>query len=116
MPPLLLKLVFDSLAKPPMPWLMRPIGGGIAKAVTAQFIGPRIKENLSFVDAHLAKSSWFAGETLSGADIQMSFPLEAAATRVDMSRYGAIESYIERIHGREAYQRALERGGPYDYA
>ena len=83
---------------------------------TAQFIGPRIKENLSFVDAHLAKSSWFAGETLSGADIQMSFPLEAAATRVDMSRYGAIESYIERIHGREAYQRALERGGPYDYA
>ena len=58
---------------------------------------------------------WFAGEQLSGADIQMSFPLEASAFR-GIKQYPNIAAYVQRIHARPAYQRALQRGGKYDYA
>ena len=51
----------------------------------------------------------------TAADVQMSFPLEAAASRggLDASRPRLVD-FLERIHARPAYQRALARGGPYE--
>ena len=46
----------------------------------------------------------------------MSFPLEAAAQRAGAADRPRIKAFLDRIHARPAYQRALERGGPYDYA
>ena len=46
----------------------------------------------------------------------MSFPLEAAASRADISAAPAISSFLDRIHARPAYQAALEKGGPYAFA
>jgi glutathione S-transferase len=55
------------------------------------------------------------GDTFSAADIQMSFPLEAASARTGLgAEFPHIAAFVERIHQRPAYQRALERGGPYD--
>ena len=67
------------------------------------------------MEAELARSAWFAGDEFSAADIQMSFPLEAAAAR---ARAGSrdrpkLMDLLKRIHARPAYRRALERGGPY---
>ncbi len=47
----------------------------------------------------------------------MSFPLEAAAQRggLDASRPHLL-AFLQRIHARPAYRRALERGGPYAFA
>ena len=66
------------------------------------------------MENELGKSRWFAGENFSGADIQMSFPIEAAQARggLNASRPNLM-AYLERIHLRPAYKRALERGGPY---
>jgi len=51
------------------------------------------------------------------ADIMMSFPLEAAASRaVDLSAYPNIARFLQTIHARPAWKRALERGGDYAYA
>ncbi|HXQ21213.1 MAG TPA: glutathione binding-like protein, partial [Candidatus Acidoferrales bacterium] len=63
----------------------------------------------------LGKSTWFAGDELTAADIQMSFPLEAAAARagLDATR-PKLTAFLERIHARPAYKRALEKGGPYE--
>ncbi len=48
------------------------------------------------------------------ADIQMSFPLEAAAARGGLEQgHPNAMAFLERIHARPAYQRALEKGGPY---
>ncbi|MBT8144835.1 MAG: glutathione S-transferase [Gammaproteobacteria bacterium] len=116
MPWLLLKLVFARLNKPPMPLLMRPLAGAIAGGVTAKLIEPRLNQHFRFIESQLAGVEWLAGGKLSGADIQMSFPLEAAAQRSDLSRFPNIVDYIARIHARPAWQRALERGGPYEYA
>ncbi len=117
MPPLLLKLVFDGIEKAPMPFFVKPIARGIAGKVKSTFINPRLRENLDYLEGELSKSEWFAGDTFSAADIQMSFPLEAAASRagLDASR-PKLKAFLERIHARPAYKRALERGGEYAYA
>jgi glutathione S-transferase len=117
MPLMLLKLIFDRLAHPPMPLVMRPAAALIAMGVKGKFVTPRLTQQLDFVEAELGKSEWFAGDELTGADIQMSFPLEAAAARgVIGDDRPNILSFVARAHARPAYKRALKRGGPYDYA
>jgi glutathione S-transferase len=115
MPPLVMKLVFDRIESSPMPFFVKPIARGIAGKVKGAFIGPQIRTHLDFMEASLADGPWFAGKHFSAADIQMSFPIEAAAARagLDKSRPKLMD-FLGRIHARPAYQRALERGGPYD--
>jgi len=68
-------------------------------------------------DASLKGKQWFLGDQLSGADIQMSFPLEASvASGLIDDQYPEIQSYVERIHRQPSYQEALLKGGKYDYA
>ncbi len=114
MPPLLLKLIFDKIERTPMPFFVKPIAKAISSQVKSSFILPQITTHLNFMEAELGKSAWFAGEEFSGADIQMSFPIEAAAARggLDASRPRLMD-YLARIHARPAYQRALAKGGPY---
>lgn len=115
MSPLLMKLVFGQVEKAPMPFFVKPIAKGISKSVKASFIDPQIKAHLAFVESELTKSTWLAGGRLTGADIQMSFPLEIAVAlgALDDS-YPKIRAFLKRIHDRAGYKRALERGGEYD--
>ncbi len=115
MSPLLMKLVFNHIEKAPMPFFAKPIAKAIAKKTKASFIDPQIKAHLDFIEAELHKSTWFAGGRLTGADIQMSFPLEAAAARGGLDdSYPKIMAFLKRIHARAGYKRALERGGEYN--
>jgi glutathione S-transferase len=114
MPPLLLSLVFARLREAPAPFFVRPILRGIADKAMAGFVRPQLQTHLDFMEAELAKAEWFAGEEFSAADIQMSFPIEAAATRGGLAASRPrLMAFLKRIHARPAYQRALERGGPY---
>jgi glutathione S-transferase len=115
MSPLLMKLVFDKLESSPMPFFVRPIARGIARKVKSSFIQPQINQQLDYMESELGKIGWFAGDAFSAADIQMSFPLEAAAARGGLGEsHPKLMAYLQRIHARPAYQRALQRGGPYD--
>jgi glutathione S-transferase len=114
MPPLLLKLVFDRIADGPVPFFVKPVAKVISHRVLTTFVNPQIKQHLDFMEAELEKSRWFAGNEFSAADIQLSFPLEAAAARAGLnSSRPKLMAYLDRIHARPAYQRALERGGEY---
>ncbi len=113
MPPLLLHLIFGRLSKEPMPLVLRPFGALIGGGVLKAYIIPQLKRHLSFIENELGDSSFFLGEVLSGADIQMSFPLEAANNRMGFEKYPKLKKYLERIHARPAYQRALEKGGAF---
>jgi glutathione S-transferase len=116
MPPLLLKLVFDRVASTPMPWPFSAMARRIAGTVQGTFIGPQLKRHLDFMEAELAAHPWFAGKEFTAADIQMSFPLEAAASRAGLdARRPKLFAFLDRIHARDAYKRALERGGPYRF-
>ena len=114
MPPLLLKLVFDRIENGPMPFIARPIARAIARRVKSTYVEPQIATHLDFIEGELGKGNWFAGSKFTAADIQMSFPLEAAAARagLDGSR-PRLADFLQRIHARPAYRRALEKGGEY---
>ena len=116
MPPLLLKLVFDRVENNPAPWPISAIARRIAGTVKSTFIGPQLKKHLDYMEAELDAHTWFAGEQFTAADVQMSFPLEAAVSRAGLnaSRPRLI-AFLNRIHARDAYKRALERGGPYSF-
>jgi glutathione S-transferase len=117
MPPLLLALVFERLQKQPMPFFARPIVRAVCEKVLASYVLPQIADHLAFMEAELGRSPWFAGEAFSAADIQMSFVVEASAMRGGLGAgHPKLRSWLERIHARAAYQRALEKGGPYDLA
>ena len=117
MSPLLMKLVFDRIETSPMPFFVRPIARGISGKVKQVLIEPNLKRQLDYMESELGKSEWFAGNDFSAADIQMSFPIEAAAQRagLDASR-PKLMTWLKKIHARPAYRKALERGGPYSFA
>jgi len=117
MSPLLMKLVFDRIENGPMPFFVKPVARGIARKVKDTFVNPNIQAQLDYLESELATRPWFAGSEFSAADIQMSFALEAAASRGGLgAQYPQLSGFLQRIHARPAYQRALERGGKYDYA
>ena len=116
MPPLLLKLIFDRVANSGAPWPISAVARRIAGTVQNGFIGPQLKRHLDYLEAVLAAQPWFAGAEFTAADVQMSFPLEAAASRAGLNASRPhLMGFLERIHARPAYKRALERGGPYSY-
>ena len=115
MTPLLMKLVFNRVETGPMPFFVRPIAKKISATVKTSFIEPEITQQLKYMEAEIASSGWFAGPAFSAADIQMSFPLEVAASRGGLNAgYPKLMDFLQRIHARPAYQRALERGGVYE--
>jgi glutathione S-transferase len=88
----------------------------IASSVQQAFIGPQLERHLNFMESELAVRPWFAGAQFSAADVQMSFPLEAARSRAGLdARRPKLVDFLSRIRARSAYQRALERGGPYGF-
>jgi glutathione S-transferase len=115
MPPLVMKLVFNKIKRAPMPFFVKPIAKGIADKVLGSFVQPNIDAQLKFLEGELAARPWFAGAAFSAADVQMSFPVEAAAARGGaIDNYPKLKDFLARIHARPAYKQALERGGPYD--
>ena len=115
MPPLLLKLVFSFLPKSPaLPALLRPLVRKVSEGAQKSFVDPQILQQLNYFEAELGRHEWFAGDSFSAADIQMSFPLEAAAARGGLDKkWPKVSAFLQKIHDRPAYQRALEQGGPY---
>jgi glutathione S-transferase len=115
MPYLLLKLIFRKVRSAPMPFFVKPIANKIAGTVSGQFIDPNLKRHLKFLNDHLAKQQWFAGDELSAADIQMSFPVESAVARGgDLADVSKLADFVARIKARPAFAKAIERGGPYE--
>jgi glutathione S-transferase len=112
-PPSLLKLLFDRI-KSRSPLLVRPIARTIADRALAAYVLPNIERNLDFMESELGKNEWFAGAQFSAADIQMSFPVEAYRARGGLDeKRPRLMHFLEKIHSRPAYRRAIERGGEY---
>ncbi len=117
MPPLLLKLVFDKIKSSPMPFFVKPIARSICDKAAATIVTPNLQRQLDFMEAELTGRTWFAGAKFSAADVMMSFPLEAAAQRAGLdAQRPKLMAFLQRVHARPAYQRALRRGGPYSFA
>ena len=114
MPLMIVSLIMNRIENAPMPFFAKPIAKGITGKVRSNYLEPNVKRNLAFMEATLAKSTWFCGNAMTAADIQMSFAVEAAEVRTDLkAHYPKLQGFLKRIRGLPAYQRALEKGGPY---
>ena len=115
MPPLLIKLIVDRMESAKAPFFIKPVIRGIVGRVRKGFLDRQIASNLDFMEGELGKFEWFAGNEFTAADIQMSFPLEAASMRAGLDRSRPkLWDFLQRIHARPAYKRALEKGGKYE--
>jgi glutathione S-transferase len=114
MPLLVMKLVLSRVPQA-VPGLVRPIARRIVSGVEDLYLGPNLRLQLDYVESELSKSEWLAGKEITAADVQMSFPLEAAAARGDTDKPRPfLKAFLGRVHERPAYKRALEKGGPYE--
>jgi len=115
MPPLVMTLVFQGLVSG-TPLLLRPLARRMADGVRGRYLNPTMAAQLDFMQAELARTTWFAGAEFTAADVMMSFPLEAAVSRTGLGGRLKLTNWLDRIHARGAYKKALARGGPYAYA
>jgi glutathione S-transferase len=110
---LVMKLVFMTIPTQPMSFFVRPIARQLCGKVQARLIDPNVTTALQFMDDHLSRYAWFAGDNLTIADFQMSFAVEAALVRgKGAADYPRLKAYKEKMQARPAYQRALAKGGP----
>ena len=113
MPLMILSLVMSRIESG-APVLIRPIARRIAAGVRDAFISPNVRRHLDWMASALVESEWFCGDAFSAADCQMSFAVEAAEARANLGdEYPALSAWLGRARERPAYQRAIERGGPY---
>lgn len=113
MSPMLLGLIFSKIPKQPAPFFIKPMLKAICGKILSSFVNPQIKMHSEYMESELGKSTWFAGNEFSAADVQMSFPVEAALARSGQN-YPKLKAFVEKIYSRPAYKRALEKGGPYE--
>ncbi|MGV8960351.1 MAG: glutathione S-transferase family protein [Stenotrophomonas sp.] len=112
MPPLLMTLVFSRLRAAKMPFFARPVAHAIVDKAMRTYIGPQVRLHLDWMERELAATGWFAGERFTAADIQMSFPVQAAAARAEgFAQHPRLQRFLQRIVQRPSYQRALQKGG-----
>jgi glutathione S-transferase len=78
-------------------------------------VEPEIDNHFSFVDAYMEGRDYFAADRFSAADIQMSFVLDAGNNRGGLDRFPNMVRVRKLQQARPAYQRALEKGGPYKF-
>lgn len=104
-----------------VPFLVRPITSAAANAIVSNFIFPNAQKHLRMLDGQLATSGgrYLCGDSLTAADILMSFPLIAAKGRWDgMGRWEGgswakahprVAEYVERLEAEEGYRRSVEK-------
>jgi len=79
-------------------------------------IDSEIANHLGYVDGALKGREFFVGDTLTGADIQMSFVGEMAAVFDKLAPFANLAAWLKRMHARPAFKRSIERGGAYRFA
>ena len=116
MPPLVMQLIFNRVEEK-SPFFLRPVAKIITGKVKQTYLEPQISQQLGYMEAELEKNIWFVSDEFTAADIQLSFPLEAAASQSNLDAgHPQLKAFLERIHARPAYQKAIERGGSYDFS
>jgi len=115
MPLMIISLILGRIETAPLPFFARPIAKRIVQKVRESYLDHNVRNNLDFMEATLRKSNWFCGNQLTAADIQMSFPLEAAEVRTNLgSDYPKLVGFLARMRARPAYKAALDKGGHYE--
>jgi glutathione S-transferase len=114
MPLMILSLILHKIDTAKIPFFIKPVTRAITDQVRAGYLDANVAQHMAFMNDTLTGRDWFVMDRLSAADVQMSFALEAAEVRTPLHREAPhLAAFLDRVRARDAYQRALERGGPY---
>ena len=106
MPLLVMKLLFQKITQPPVPFFIRPISKLISGQVGKSYINPSLKSHLDYLEHHLKSHKYLTGNDFSAADIQMSFAVAGVLERAEnANQYQNIKKYFENISSRECYKK-----------
>jgi glutathione S-transferase len=76
---------------------------------------PRILQQLgayfAYLESQINEHHHFIGDRLSAADIMLSFPAEVAVKQGQAADKPRLAAFVQAMHARPAWQRALARGG-----
>ncbi len=96
-------------------YLLRTYGKGrFAPAVGAPLhprINSEISNHMGWLESELAGKSHFVGDTLTGADIQLSFVAQSVVKGFGREAYPNLARFVDMVAARPAYQRAVAKGG-----
>lgn len=110
MPLLVMSLVFRKVDEKPMPFFVKPIARKITNGVRQSYLHPQLKLHLGFVEEKLRGNTWLLGDTLTCADVMMSFPLQAALARTGLDLPNTA-AYVERIEAEPHYRQVEAKLG-----
>jgi glutathione S-transferase len=111
MPLMLMDTVFRIL-EARVPFLIRPMIKAVLGQADKAMVTPRMKLILDQAETDLGKGPWFAGDSMTAADMMLSYPLEAAQSRGFLkNKYPRCEQWIQRIKNCPSYQSAREKDG-----
>lgn len=109
MPSLVTSMVLEKARAKASPFFVRLVANKIIDGVMNAYFASHIKQNLLFLDAHLETNTWLVGGSLSLADIQMSFAVEALHKAQKLGAYDNIRAYVGSIQADESHQRAMQK-------
>lgn len=111
MPMMLMSIVFQML-KTRSPALIRPLIKIVLGKATSAMIDPRVTLLLDKAEADLEATGWFAGESMTAADMMLSYPIESAETKGLLNgKYPNCEAWVKRIKQVPSYQSAKQKDG-----
>lgn len=113
MPLLVMSLVFHRIEQKKVPFFIKPIVQKIVDGVKSSYLTPQLKLHLDHIEQHLNGKCWFLGEEITGADVMMSFPLQALVKR-GLVGYPNINAYVARLENTPAYLRVEEKIGKFE--
>jgi glutathione S-transferase len=102
----------EGSAMLPLMLLLYVMRLGEAGAPLMSRIDDEIANHLGYVDQSLAGRDFLLGG-FSAADVQMSFVGEVGRAFGRLADKPNLDAWVDRLHARPAYKRALERGGAY---
>jgi glutathione S-transferase len=108
-------LTHPDIKKAPVPFFLRPITNGIASKIETSYLNEQFRLHYNFLEDQLSTSpntgEYLCGKDITGADILMSFALEAGnrSSGFTQEEYPKVFAYVDRLYQREAYKRATEK-------
>ena len=95
------------------PFLMRPMAKAMLKGLDQAFFTPRLTALMNEIEKQLGQTKWFAGDTLTAADIVMGYSMELAAHRagMDEANFPNAHRFLKQMRETPSYQRAMEKDG-----
>lgn len=86
---------------------------GEAAAVLEPRIVQQLDAHFAYMESRLGTNGHFIGDSLSAADIMLSFPAEIAIMQGMAPRYPKLAAFVNACHDRPAWRRARDKGGVY---